>query len=83
MNDDDVRTVQLTEISTTLSAQKPRKDAFNNPILKGNSSHKVIFKDQANNGPLFQIHIVENFKEYNLEEPQTHKKTQICDCTII
>ncbi|CAK88500.1 unnamed protein product (macronuclear) [Paramecium tetraurelia] len=79
----DVRSVQLTEISPPLTALKPRKDAFNNPILKGNNSHKVIFRDQANNGPLFEIHIVENFKEYNLEEPQMNKKTQICDCTII
>ncbi|CAD8088836.1 unnamed protein product [Paramecium primaurelia] len=79
----DVSSIQLTEISPPLTSQKPRKDAFNNPILKGNSSHKVIFRDQANNGPLVQIHIVENFKEYNLEEPQMNKKTQICNCAII
>ena len=29
-----------------------RKDVYNNPIIKGSNSHKIIFRDQVNCGSL-------------------------------
>jgi hypothetical protein len=61
---DQSKSIEFIPIQKTM-----RKDVFNNPIIKGSNSHKVIFRDQVN-GTLLDVHIVENYKEYNTDVAQ-------------
>ncbi|CAK77206.1 unnamed protein product (macronuclear) [Paramecium tetraurelia] len=78
-----------TQISGILKASKKdsqtsqRCDKFKNIIAQGSKKHRIVFIDEIDKQQsLTQVHEIENWKEYNVEEPLKDAK-QSCGCIII
>ncbi|CAD8051356.1 unnamed protein product [Paramecium sonneborni] len=60
------------------SQKKVRVDSKGQPILKKSKAHQITFSNQ-----LYQIHYVECWKDYNLNDYQEEEKESCCPfCTI-
>ncbi|CAD8158431.1 unnamed protein product (macronuclear) [Paramecium tetraurelia] len=78
-----------SQISGILKASKKdiqtsqRCDKFKNIIAQGSKKHRIAFIDEIDKQQsLIQVHEVENWKIYNVEEPLQDAK-QSCGCIII
>lgn len=59
-----------------------RRDAFNTEIRRGQKKHRLVFRDQRyRDQPLEDVHYVECWKQFNVEDPNEYKgqgKTATC-----
>jgi hypothetical protein len=58
-----------------------RIDRKGKPIIKGGKKHKLTFRDLELNKELEEVFIVENYKKYNVLEPED--ETTNCNCSIL
>mmetsp|Transcript_36045 Transcript_36045/g.41026 ORF Transcript_36045/g.41026 Transcript_36045/m.41026 type:complete len:81 (-) Transcript_36045:1499-1741(-) len=56
----------------------PRADALGNVIVKGSKVHRITFRDERGDKPIFDVKVVESYKEYNKFDYYSNPNSKCC-----